>query len=353
MARGNAPCQPARRARVLTVSPHLSGAAALVAALTLIGGCTVTPSVRRPSGSTSPPTTARSSSRPVTVPAAGAAGPPPSASRSPARRRVDLRPSGGAILERVDIPASDGFRPRPAYLYLPPSAVRHAHRRLPVLELLHGTPGQPVDWVNGGLLISIVNAFTATHHGQGPIIVMPDLNGTHRGDSECIRTAAGFDIERYLTSDVVRWVRAHFTPTVGREKWWVAGLSEGGLCSLMLTLRHPHVFSALGDLSGFAAPIVDHLTQAASDRQLYGGNAREKREHDPLWLLKHHSYTALPAWFECGADDRRVLPQQRLVVAAARAAGMHVHDSTVPGSHGWTVWSAALRTLLPWLWTRR
>jgi S-formylglutathione hydrolase FrmB len=262
-------------------------------------------------------------------------------------------PAGGAVLEQVDIPASDGFRPRPAYLYLPPVAVRHPDRRLPVLELLHGTPGQPVDWINSGLLVSTLNAFVAAHQGDAPIIVMPDLNGAYHADSECIRTADGQDTESYLTGDVMRWVRARFARTVGTGKWWIAGLSEGGVCSLMLALRHPQLYTALGDFSGLAAPIVDHLTQAESDRQLYGGDPILKREHEPLWLLAHRTYRGLPAWFECGASDHQVLPQQARVVAAASSVGLRVHASLVPGRHGWTVWSTALRSLLPWLWDLR
>ncbi|MBN9619805.1 MAG: hypothetical protein J0H43_08745, partial [Actinobacteria bacterium] len=176
----------------------------------------------------------------------------------------------------------------------------------------------------------------------------------YRADSECIRTADGKDTESYLTGDVVTWIRAHFPRSVGQEKWWLAGMSEGGLCSLFLTLRHPQVYSAIGDFSGFAAPIVDGLSQAASDRQLYRSNSQDKLEHEPLWLLAHGHYAGLPAWFECGTDDHpTVIQQQAMVVAAARAAGLRVHVSTAPGTHNWSVWSVALRSLLPWLWSQR
>lgn len=340
------------RSRTRPAAPVALGAA--LATVLLVSGCTQMPSVAPPSASSSARATSSGASSPVvTLPATTAAAQVPVASSSRAARARVVRPTGGAVLEQVRIPSSDGFAARPAYLYLPPEAVKHPDRRLPVLELLHGTPGQPVDWINGGLLVPTINAFVAAHHGQAPIIVMPDLNGAHRADSQCIRTADGKNTESYLTSDVVTWVRHRFARTVGREKWWVAGLSEGGVCSLMLALRHPHLYSALGDFSGLAAPIVDHLTQAQSDRQLYGGSVRDKQEHEPLWLLARHRYVGLPAWFECGSSDRHVLPQQAEVVAAARSAHLDVHVAFVPGKHAWTVWSAAFRSLLPWLWARR
>lgn len=115
-------------------------------------------------------------------------------------------PTGGAKLLKIVIPATDGFRPRPAYLYLPPAAVRDPHTHLPVLELLHGTPGAPLDWSSTrGKLVSTADAFASAHHGEAPIIVMPDLNGAPKADSQCIRTKNGRDTETYLSSDVVSW----------------------------------------------------------------------------------------------------------------------------------------------------
>ena len=318
--------------------------AAAIGAATLLGGCVASSALHVAVG----PTEA------ATAPAGGSARGVPAGSRSRSvRPAVVPRPADGAVLKRVEIPAHTGFRPRPAWLYLPPAAVRDPGRRLPVLELLHGTPGQPLDWVGYGQFLATLNAFAAAHHGQAPIVVMPDLNGSKRADSQCIRTADGKDTESYLTGDVVTWVRNHYQRTVGRAKWLVAGLSEGGLCSLVLALRHPQVYSALADFSGLAAPIVDHLTQARSDRQLYDGNARAKREHQPLWLLAHHKYVGLPAWFECGLSDRYVRPAQTAIVAAARTARLRVHVAYTAGRHGWAVWRVALRSALPWLWAQR
>lgn len=203
------------------------------------------------------------------------------------------------------------------------------------------------------MVVSIADAFGAAHHGEAPIIVMPDLNGGHLADSECIRTKDGKDTESYLSADVVSWVRRHYAASVGDERWWIAGLSEGGLCSLMLSLRHPTVYSAFGDFSGLIRPIVDHLSPAASNEQLYGTDTSAMREHEPLWLLTHRSFDGLSGWFECGFTDRTVRAAQSALVAAAEGARIPVRDVVLPGGHAWSVWSAALRSMLPWLWTRR
>lgn len=311
---------------------------ALAAALAMLCSCTFAPSSNRSSASPS-----------ATKRAVTSAGTGLTPAHSALRQRL-ARPSGGAVLKLVNIPASDGYRPRPAYIYLPPAAIAHPRQRLPVLELLHGEPGAPDNWIDLGHLIQTVNAFSSRHHGQAPVVVMPDLNGSKHADSQCIRTAGGTDTESYLTSDVSSWVRRHYGSIVGSAKWWIAGMSEGGVCSLMLALRHPQLYSALGDLSGLAAPLVNHLTRAASDQQLYRNDLQAKRQHEPLWLLAHKKYRGFPAWFECGSNDKEGLTQQAIVVAAARAAGLRTHVSFLPGGHRWAVWARAFTAMLPWLW---
>lgn len=122
------------------------------------------------------------------------------------------------------------------------------------------------------------------------------------------------------------------------------------MCSLMLALRHPQTYSAFGDFSGLTQPRVSGLTIAVSNKQLYGADAVAMRTHGPLWLLKHRHYTDLRGWFECGQADRVVRADQAAVVAVAMAAHIPVRASLRPGKHSWTIWSAAPRSILPWLW---
>jgi S-formylglutathione hydrolase FrmB len=260
-------------------------------------------------------------------------------------------PAAGRVVVR-DIAGTSGFHPRPAYLYLPPAYLAHPDRPLPVLEILHGTPGAPSDWVIRGQLRGTADAFAAAHKGQAPIIVMPDINGSWRGDSECIRTAAGADVESYLTRDVVTYVRGAFRRTVGDRRWWLAGVSEGGLCAAMLALRHPTTYSAFGDMSGLSRPSVEHVSPSASVGQLFGTDATARREHDVIWLLQHHRYPTLRGWFECGAMDTTVRRDQAAIVAAAARAGLATHAAVRPGKHGWSIWAGSLRRLLPWFWER-
>jgi S-formylglutathione hydrolase FrmB len=196
------------------------------------------------------------------------------------------------------------------------------------------------------------DAFARTHGGRAPLVVMPDINGARRQDTECVRTPSGGDVERYLTVDVPRWIAGHLPVTRNHRRWAIAGLSEGGTCAMMLALRHRREFAAFGDLSGLARPTVsDRDDPGRTVRVLFRGSTSDYDRHDPLWLLSHHRYPGLSGWLACGALDRSVRIDQQAVTALARRARITVREDVVPGGHAWKVWRAELRKMLPWLWS--
>jgi S-formylglutathione hydrolase FrmB len=256
------------------------------------------------------------------------------------------------VLTRVIPGTLSGFAARPARVYLPPAYRTQPHRRFPVLELLHGTNGSPGDWLRRGAAKASLDAFAARHGGAAPIVVMPDINGRLQDDTECVRSRTGASVERYLTEDVPNYVRAHF-PAADRKHWSVAGLSEGGTCAVMLALRHPRTLAVFGEFSGLTRATVGETDDTADTvAQLFGGSRAAYDRHDPLWLLRHHSYRGLSGFFVSGAQDAATRAAQSQLVAASRRAGIAVQASLLPGSHSWAVWSVALRAMLPWLWAR-
>lgn len=252
-------------------------------------------------------------------------------------------------LRSVSIPATSTFAARKALIYLPPAAL--AGRRMPVLELLHGVPGGPTDWLTTGGLLPTLNAFATSHGGRAPVIVMPDINGAKHADTECVRTTTGADVEQYLTTDVPDYVMAHEPVSQDRRQWAIAGLSEGGTCAAVLALRHFPQYRAFVDLSGLVRPTVgDKDDPQATIAELFGGSVSEYQQHDPIWLLQHQQYPGLAAWLACGTNDAQVRADQPRLAAAASAADVTVHTEVVPGRHSWPVWAVELRRVLPWLW---
>ncbi|HVW33952.1 MAG TPA: alpha/beta hydrolase-fold protein, partial [Acidimicrobiia bacterium] len=165
----------------------------------------------------------------------------------------------GAVVT-VDLPATkSGFAHRPGLVYLPPVWFSEPRPALPVLMMLTGTPSLVSDWTRAAHADQIADDYAAAHHGWAPIMVFPDPNGSDLGDTECVDSPQG-RAETYLTEDVPAAVVSLFG--AAPPQWAVAGLSEGGMCAALLTLRHPEVFSTFGDFSGEAGPIYGHDRQA-------------------------------------------------------------------------------------------
>lgn len=253
--------------------------------------------------------------------------------------------------------AASHFVARDAEIYLPSAALHDKNLRLPVLELLHGTPGGPTAWPRPDLgnLLPTVEAFARAHGGRTPIVVMPDLNGSIRADTECIRTPSGANVEQYLADVVPAWIAAHLPASTNHHDWAIAGLSEGGTCSLMLALRHRATWTTVGDFSGVA-----HLSVGEPDvpartlRVLFNGSQSAYNEHDPIWLLDHSkSLSGLGIWMQSGAKDHGSVVAQNQLAAKARAKGATVQNVLYPGiGHGWAVWANAIQRMLPWYWNR-
>jgi S-formylglutathione hydrolase FrmB len=277
--------------------------------------------------------------------------PPHQTTLARVRARAGARAGHGTTVTLTIPGQRSGFVGRPAQVYLPPAWSRPGQRPLPVVLLLHGTPGDPTDWVGGGQAQKTADAWATRHGGVAPVLVMPDINGTLTGDTECVDSPLG-QVETYLTVDVPAAVGANLDTLPPGPGWAVAGLSEGGSCALMLALRHPDLFGSFGDFSGLAGPRVGETNADTADTvaQLFGGSAQTFAAHEPADLLTTTRFPRTGGWFQVGAQDAEPLAAAQRLAPLARTAGIATCMVVVPqAGHTFDVWSAALRQSLPWL----
>jgi poly(3-hydroxybutyrate) depolymerase len=258
-------------------------------------------------------------------------------------------PSHG-ITVSVPIPPTDQkFTPRAAYVWVPPAWFARNHPQLPVIELLHGTPGEPSDWNVGMGADATALAFAEQHHGIAPILVMPDINGSRSGDSECVNSTKYGDVATYLAKTVPAFMRNEFNASTAPGSVAVAGLSEGGMCATTLALNNPKVFAAFGNYSGDASPTyLDDDTQQTI-QVLFDGSQASYNAYNPPYLLTHGRFPGLSGWFASGAQDPGVLQAARMLAPMAANAGIDTCITTPPGAHSDEFWSQAFRDSLPWL----
>ncbi len=254
-------------------------------------------------------------------------------------------PKHGRVIT-IPIPATtSGFSARDALVYLPPAWFEKPRPQLPVIELLAGEPGATDNWTQGGLADVTSDAYAATHLGLAPVLVMADNNGGDAADTECVGKA-----EQYLTVDVPRFVGARFGTAVTPEKWAIGGLSEGGMCGLMLSVRHPERYRTFLDFGGLLGPRnADDNTIGNTVQVYFNGDQAEFAAHEPLDILRARRFEQLGGWFEVGSDDSDPLAAQQALVPAASSAGVTTCSVVVPGGeHTFQVWTEAFKSSLPW-----
>jgi S-formylglutathione hydrolase FrmB len=215
--------------------------------------------------------------------------------------------------------------------------------------MIAGVPGQPSDWTRAGYADTTATAFAEQHHGEAPILVIPDNNGLKTSDTECSNSVFG-NAETYLITDVPNFMQANFNAAIGKHSIAVAGLSAGGTCASILALRNPKEFSIFASYSGYSSPTYINDNEQQTIAQLYGGSKADYEAHNPEGLLKTNRYTTTSAWFTAGAQDQQAFASAQQMADLARKAGMaQVCLTTPPGGHDFVFWAAAFQDSLPWL----
>ncbi len=257
---------------------------------------------------------------------------------------------------------------------LPRGYASSPHRRYPVLYLLHGTIGGAADWTTQGHAEQI----TA---GRPLIVVMPDIALNHAGGGWCtdwFNGGAGGRPrwETFHIDQLIPWIDRNLRSVANRDGRAIAGLSQGGFCSMSYAARHPDLFGVALSFSGAPDiafdPVARALTTAAvSDAEsaldhvpvgsIFGPRSTEELNwaaHDPTTLaanlrgMKLMLYTgngqtgpldrspsSLSATIEAGVQVLTRSFHERLQSLGIPSS---LHDYG-PGTHAWPYWNRDLR----------
>jgi len=139
---------------------------------------------------------------------------------------------------------------RVMWVYTPPGYA-DSGRRYPVIYFLHGYLGRVDEYWNWagwrpGFPRAIDDLFSDPS-AEPAIVVLLDA-WTRIGGSQYLNSSATGRYEDHVVTEVVAWVRERYRtgPTA------VLGTSSGGFGALVLGLRHPEVFGAVGSNAGDA-----------------------------------------------------------------------------------------------------
>ena len=260
--------------------------------------------------------------------------------------------------------------PAKVRILLPAGYERHPTRRYPVLYLLHGTSGGAEDWTT-------VGEAEHTTAGLPLIVVMPDIALNHDGGGWCTNWPNGeYSWETFHVHQLIPWVDANLRTKATRAGRAIAGLSQGGFCSMSYPARHPDLFttalaySGAPDIAGdpeveAGSTAIINATEVGLDHvppnSIFGDRVTNEinwANHDPTTLANNLRGMNLFMYFgngEPGPLDSSPEPAAISIEALVHEDNVHFHnrllaldipslyDDYGPGTHAWPYWTRDLK----------
>jgi enterochelin esterase-like enzyme len=249
---------------------------------------------------------------------------------------------------------------RNVYVYLPPQYFQktYRHYKFPVIELLHGSPGNPQAWVDVMAVIPTFLSLLEPHPNDAAVLVMPDTDGGLRYGLQCLNNPGGIQDMTFIARDVPEAIARIARVQPPGRAWGLAGYSEGGYCAANIALQDPNGYGAAGVLSGYFAPVRSHVPAGNKPGgrplriDVFLGHPGLQLINTPReYVTRVPVNDVLPAfWLAAGAQDKPdVLAAQNfrqlLQTRVANVPFMVVQG----GGHQGSVWRAALGPMLRWM----
>jgi enterochelin esterase-like enzyme len=242
-------------------------------------------------------------------------------------------------------------------IYLPADYEKN-NRLYPVLYLLHGYTDDETGWTQFGQTPEIADKVINSGEAPPMIIVMPDAGVTWYMNTFDGKTK----FEDFFIKEFIPYIETTYRIRSKKEFRAVAGLSMGGLGTLLYATKHPDMFTAAAPLSAAVWTDEEIVTgnqdQARYDYvfgDLYGKNLKGKErltEHyyknAPIKIVETGNAEELKKvkfYIDCGDDD--FLIKGNMALHAMMIDKKIPHEFRVrDGGHTWTYWRTALPEVL-------
>jgi enterochelin esterase-like enzyme len=243
---------------------------------------------------------------------------------------------------------------RTVYVYLPPQYFQPAykHYHFPAIELIHGFPGEPQDWITVMGVNTIFVNLLDEHRAKPAVLVMPSANGGMKISLQCLNQFRGPQDATYLAEDLPTRIAQIFRVQQPGLGWAIAGYSEGGFCAANLGIKYGSRFSYAGVLSGYFKPFDNQLGNPPRPVSPFGGSQKLRRENTPLDLLE-----SLPPgspvpefWLGAGSADAGDVRNAEIFEQLVKLRQPGVTLRLVPGGgHTMFTWRALMPPMLEWM----
>ena len=217
---------------------------------------------------------------------------------------------GGAVHARVVLP--------PGY--------DSSNRRYPVVYFLHGLPATSTSYQGNDWLID------ALEQAGRAILVMPQGARDADTDPEYLDWGKNREWATYVSTELPKYVDAHFRTIPRRSARAIVGISAGGYGAMMLGLNHLDTYAVIESWSGYF-----HPTDPTGTRALDRGPPSVVHRLIPQL---HRDRLRRPTFvgFYVGNGDRRFRAENVQLDHELRAAGVPHVFAVYRGAHETSLW---------------
>lgn len=233
------------------------------------------------------------------------------------------------------------------------SAFYGSGHKYKVLWLLHGTYGDPTDWIRK----TNIELYAAE---RNLVVVMPTaLNSNYSNWDDYM---LGYSMYDFLTEELMPLVYGWLPVSDRREDNFIAGLSMGGRGTIKYAVNHPEKFAGAAVLSaipmdleemrpGHPCMMLDPKDARTRTTLLNAGGLEAfKNSNENVWAIidKKAKTGELPKlMFACGENDIILWPLYRKFKAHAEEIGLDAYFFSRPGyRHEWRFWDLAIQEAL-------
>ena len=253
----------------------------------------------------------------------------------------------GKVMESLKFQSSLVNYPVEYSIYLPPD-YQTSNRSYPVLYLLHGYSDDETGWIQFGEANMIADKGIANGDYPPCIIVMPDGKVTWY----CNSYDGKDPWEDMFVKEFIPFIEKEYRIRVQKEFRAIAGLSMGGNGALLLSMRHPDLFSSCVAMSAGTFTDEEILGDKTYDQyfgNIYGPKTKDAvsdqwKAYSPLYLLDSVDKEKLKSirfYIDCGDDDFLYKGNSALHVKM-RDLGIPHEYRVRNGSHEWSYWRTGL-----------
>jgi enterochelin esterase-like enzyme len=255
---------------------------------------------------------------------------------------------------RMTITGQRSHITRAVYVYLPPQYFQPAYSRyrFPAIELIHGQPGDPQDWIDVVGVTFTLDQLLNARLARPVVLVMPNANGDLKVSLQCLNQVGGPQDLTYLAVDVPNQISHILRVQPPGPAWGVAGYSEGGFCAANMALRFRYRYGFAGVISGYFRPFDNRLLHPFREVSPFGRNRVLQQENTPLdEVEKLPAGAVIPRfWLGAGTDDKLDVANAEFFWQELQLRQADVPLTLTPGGgHNMATWRPEVRLVLRWM----